>query len=393
MFIYVNKILIRFIMVILTLNILHGGESENIDIHGNIIIPFYSLLDAYKVQKKLYVDDLIEHPYYDKQYYTQFKKIQLLKKSNKISEDDAYKILEYSIEKSIENNSRLNNYLRGVLYFISKEYDKAFPLLKKSSDQGNKDALFLYSLYFTPYIGNRTDIKKFYFLLLQSIVGESNLPLVSQIRWWKSKNIKPLLRSSVLIGIIEKNKLIKEKDIDNLDEYIYRSTDSKHMSKDKRARLTLLFKDIFYSQDRMTSLNEQVISKNMSPSTLFTTFEISNEKECEHTKPFIYTKSYQPENKCGKNIPFEKFIKKISAGDVCLISNKKAHHLLFVYSIDYKKKKIYFIDGWPKKSFLLKTNNLIGLKGKLTTIGQRQLIELPFADFHYVVVGCAKTPF
>jgi len=394
MYISVNRI-----SLILLFSFFSYAE-ENININRNIIIPVNSLVKSIKIQRDKYIENLMRHPFIDKEYYLVWEKIQVIKEKNILNqekEDELLKMLKIALNKSIENNTKLNNYLKGLIHFILEDYNKAFPFFKKASRQGNKDALFLYALYFTPYLGNDVDIPKFYFLLKQSVIGKSTLPFISQIRWWKPRNIKPLLQANALINILETKSFITNKELKKIDEYIYTPINSqtlKNNNFDQIAQLTLLFKEVFFEQSRLTSLNKQVLSKDMNSSTLSSFlksfFPKLNEAECTKMKPYLYTNNYQPENKCGKNLPFKQFIKKIKAGNPCLISNKKSHHFLLVYSIDYKTRKIYFIDGWVQNSFLLEKNNILGLKGKIIKLREGNLIELSFEDYEYSAIGCVS---
>jgi len=385
MYTYANKIILILFFSIF----IYAETYQDININNNIIISTDSLLESTKIQKDIYIKTLMNKPYKDKKFYPIWEKVHLLKQKDK----ESLEMLENALKKSTNNDIKLNSYIEGLISFISGNYTKAFPLLKTASNLGNKDALYLYALYFTPYLGNEVNIPKFYFLLKQSIVGGSKLPFYSQLRWWKLKNIKPLFKTSGLIKMLETKSLITIKDLKKLNEYVYIPHTYK-ISKnnfDKIAKLTLLFKTIFYTQGKYTSLDKQDLSKSTNQTSLANFLEFKfDETKCNKIKPYIYTNNYQAENKCGKNLPFKKFINKIQAGDVCLVTNKKAHHYLTIYSINYKSKKIYFIDSWTQNSFLLEKNNILGLKGKVINIPQGSLIELSFEDYQYSVVGCVQ---
>lgn len=367
------KLSVIFILSCLNANDTNIDNNESININSKIIIPFDSIQKSIEIQRYQYAKDLVLYPYFNKAYYDIWKK-----SSNK-------EIRLHGLIKAFNNKGDFISYLRGLVLFIEKDYIKALPFFRKSANLGNPDALFFYSLYYTPYIGNSTDIKRFYILFLQSLTGESSVLKDSIIRWWGKQDIKPLIKAKFLVNFFNKS-IITQSALKNIDEYFLIFRDPK-IDIVKSAHLTLLFKQAFYAQKLLAPINNQPVLKNIESSTLATLN--TNEKNCtKGQNNIIYTNMYKPENSCGRNVSFKEFIKKVRPGDICLITNKTVHHFLYIYSINYKEKKVRFLDGWPKESFLLQNNNILGLRGKIVQAPLGDLIELSFEDFKYVIVGC-----
>lgn len=386
---FANRILILLFLFFIYL---HSEEHKTIIIDNNIYISHDILIQTIQNQKDEYFRMLLNQPWQDEVFHEAFNKIKKDNEDVNLSKLNTNKLLNL-LEKTILENENYTNYLRGIILFILNKYNEALPYFKKASDLGNRDALFFYSLYFTPYLTKDVDISMFYFLLKQSMYKNSNLPYLTELRWWGEKRIKPLLSPHSIVDIISKKNRITVSSIKGKGEYIYTPINRQYPQEinfDKLIVLTSFFKDIFFSQTKLASLDKQKISKKANPSNLISVVKI-DEHKCEKTKPYLYTGNYKPENKCGKNLPFKDFIKIIGVSNPCLISNKKAHHYIFIYSLDYKNKKVYLIDGWTKNSFLLEDNNILGLKGKIFNLPYGNLIELSFDDFKNTVVGCVNT--